>query len=224
MSSLNEMQNLRSYLVEKVNYDVEKAKKVWDFIMDYKEINPLIRRTNTQRQNGIYYILSGGVPVHESVFDYNDRDKCIGVGVVMGDKFATVSLCDAADGDEVPLTEQDNTGDPNRFHKTFWEAMADWDGQENTESMKSYLNPKIDLEEFEYIPSVAQLHLILLNINEINKALEYVGGTPLKEDCYWSSTEYSSGNSWHVSFSSGGTWYAGKCYSFTVRPSVACEL
>ena len=36
MSSLNEMQNLRSYLVEKVNYDVEKAKKVWDFIMDYK--------------------------------------------------------------------------------------------------------------------------------------------------------------------------------------------
>ena len=92
MSSLNEMQNLRSYLVEKVNYDVEKAKKVWDFIMDYKEINPLIRRTNTQRQNGIYYILSGGVPVHESVFDYNDRDKCIGVGVVMGDKFATVSM------------------------------------------------------------------------------------------------------------------------------------
>ena len=47
MSSLNELQNLRSYLVEKVNYDVEKAKKVWDFIMDYKEINPLIRRTNT---------------------------------------------------------------------------------------------------------------------------------------------------------------------------------
>lgn len=224
MSSLNEMQNLRSYLVEKVNYDVEKAKKVWDFIMDYKEINPLIRRTNTQRQNGIYYILSGGVPVHESAFDYNDRDKCIGVGVVMGGKSATVSLCDAADGDEVPLTEQDNTGDPNRFHKTFWEAMADWDGQGNTESMKSYLNPKIDLEEFEYIPSVAQLHLILLNINEINKALEYVGGTPLKEDCYWSSTESSSNFSWYVNFYSGGTWRYGKSYSYAVRPSVACEL
>ena len=227
MNNLNEMQSLRSALVKEVNYDVEKAKKVWDFVMDYKEIkpvNPLLKNASPQRQNGIYYILSGGVPVHESAFDYNDRDKCIGVGVVMGGKFATVSLCDAADGDEVPLTEQDNTGDPNRFHKTFWEAMADWDGQGNTESMKSYLNPKIDLEEFEYIPSVAQLHLILLNINEINKALEYVGGTPLKEDCYWSSTEYSSNNSWTVHFNSGSTWYTIKYYSLTVRPSVACEL
>lgn len=227
MSKLNEMQCLRSVLIKEVNYDVEKAKKVWDFVMDYKEIkpvNPLLKNESTQRQNGIYYILSGGVPVHESEFDYNDRDKCIGVGVVMGDKFATVSLCDAADGDDVALTEQDKTGDPNRFRKTFWEAMADWDGKGNTESMKSYLNPKINLEEFEYIPSVAQLHLILLNINEINKALEYVGGTPLKDNYYWSSTENSSGNSWNVSFGSGNTWNNSKYGSGAVRPSVACEL
>lgn len=227
MSKLNEMQCLRSALIKEVNYDVEKAKKVWDFVMDYKEIkpvNPLLKNESTQRQNGIYYILSGGVPVHESEFDYNDRDKCIGVGVVMGDKFATVSLCDAADGDDVALTEQDKTGDPNRFRKTFWEAMADWDGKGNTESMKSYLNPKINLEEFEYIPSVAQLHLILMNIKEINRALEYVGGTPLKDDCYWSSTEYSSGISWGVNFNSGYTWASSKCHSHTVRPSVACEL
>lgn len=227
MSKLNEMQCLRSVLIKEVNYDVEKAKKVWDFVMDYKEIkpvNPLLKNESTQRQNGIYYILSGGVPVHESEFDYNDRDKCIGVGVVMGDKFATVSLCDAADGDDVALTEQDKTGDPNRFRKTFWEAMADWDGKGNTESMKSYLNPKINLEEFEYIPSVAQLHLILLNINEINKALEYVGGTPLKDNYYWSSTESSSINSWNVNFGSGGTWINGKFFSGPVRPSVACEL
>ena len=227
MNNLNEMQSLRSALIKEVNYDVEKAKKVWDFVMDNKEIkypNLLPKNANPQRQNGIYYILSGGVPVHESEFDYNDRDKCIGVGVVMGDKFATVSLCDAANGDDVSLTEQDKTGDPNRFRKTFWEAMADWDGKGNTESMKGYLNPKIDLEEFEYIPSVAQLHLILLNINEINKALEYVGGTPLKDNCYWSSTENSSLNSWHVSFGSGYTWTISKYGSHTVRPSVACEL
>lgn len=227
MSNLNEMQSLRSALIKEVNYDVEKAKKVWDFVMDYKEIkypNLLPKNVSPQRQNGIYYILSGGVPVHESAFDYNDRDKCIGVGVVMGDKFATVSLCDAANGDDVSLTEQDKTGDPNRFRKTFWDAMADWDGKGNTESMKSYLNPKIDLEKFEYIPSVAQLHLILLNINEINKALEYVGGTPLKEDCYWSSTESSSFSSWYVGFSSGSTWYYSEYTSNAVRPSVACEL
>lgn len=90
--------------------------------------------------------------------------------------------------------------------------------------MRGYLNPQIELEGFEYIPSVAQLHLILMNIKEINQALENVGGTPLSDNCYWSSTEYSSYYSWGVGFGSGYAWSGSKCNSYTVRPSVACEL
>lgn len=164
--------------------------------------------------------------MHESVFSENEKDDCIGVGIVMGDKFATVSLNDVANGDDVALVDdsKDYSGNPERYKRSFWDAMYDWDGQGNTESMRGYLNPQIELEGFEYIPSVAQLHLILMNIKEINQALENVGGTPLSDNCYWSSTEYSSYYSWGVGFGSGYAWSGSKCNSYTVRPSVACEL
>lgn len=229
MSNLNEMQALRSNLVKDVNYDVEKAKKVWDFVIGHEETKPQIRtKENSEilRKNGIYYILSGGIPVHESMFTENKKDDCIGVGIVMGDKFATVALCDVANGDDVALVDdsKDYAGNPERYKKSFWDAIYDWDGQGNTESMRGYLNPQIELESFEYIPSVAQLHLILMNIKEINQALENVGGTPLSDNYYWSSTEGSSSSSWGVSFGSGYAWYNRECNSYTVRPSVACEL
>ena len=229
MSNLNEMQQLRSDLVKEVACDVEKAKKVWDFVIGHEETKPQIstkENSEIPRKNGIYYILAGGIPVHESVFSENEKDDCIGVGIVMGDKFATVSLNDVANGDDVALVDdsKDYSGNPERYKRSFWDAMYDWDGQGNTESMRGYLNPQIELESFEYIPSVAQLHLILMNIKEINQALENVGGTPLSDNCYWSSTEGSSNSSWYVTFSSGNAWGASKFDSNTVRPSVACEL
>lgn len=229
MSNLNEMQSLCFAIIKEVNYDVEKAKKVWDFVMDYKEtepVNPLLKTVNQQRKNGIYYILSGGIPVHKSMFTKDAKDNCIGVGVVMGDKFATVALCDVANGDDVALVDdsKDYSGNPERYKKNFWDAIYDWDGQGNTDSIRGYLNPQIELEDFEYIPSVAQLHLILMNIKEINQALENVGGTPLSDNYYWSSTEGSSSSSWYVNFYCGSAWADRKCHSGTVRPSVACEL
>ena len=102
--------------------------------------------------------------------------------------------------------------------------MADWNGEANTNDMRSALNPDINLGENEYIPSVAQLHLILLNINEINKALVEAGGDPMKEDWYWSSTEYSSNGLWGVSFDGGITYNSGKSTVSVVRPAVACEI
>lgn len=223
MNKLNEMQTLRSILAKDVNYDVEKAKKVWDFVVGHDDSQK--ESLSQQRKNGIYFIVYGGYPIHESEFDESMCNDCIGVGVLMGDKFATVSLRDANNGEDVALTNEDKTGDSSRFRQDFWEAMADWDGQGNTESMKSYLNPEINLEEYEYLPSVAQLHLILLFVNEINKALERVGGEPMRKNWYWSSTECGSLSSWFVNFSSGGTFTGGSKYSSgTVRPSVACEF
>lgn len=73
------------------------------------------------------------------------------------------------------------------------------DGEANTNDIGRALNSDINLFENEYIPSVSQLHLILLNINKINKALVEAGGTPIKRDVYWSSTE-NSGGAWCVKF------------------------
>ena len=146
----------------------------------------------------------------------------------MGDKFANVVLHDAAGGEDIALCQGDKVpcGSEQFFRRTFKEAMADWNGIASTNDMRDSLNPDINLGENEYIPSVAQLHLILLNINEVNKALVEAGGDPMKEDWYWSSTEGSSGNAWFVYFYLGYTYgtYGLKYNTGVVRPAVACEL
>lgn len=143
----------------------------------------------------------------------------------MGDKIATVALHDAADGEEVALTADERSGTPEFYHSDFFDAITDWDGEANTKDYGEALNPKIDLKEGQYIPSLAQLHLILLNIKEVNKALEAVGGSPMRKECHWSSTEYSAYGSWGVYFNSGGSYnYGGKCYTYVVRPAVALSV
>lgn len=212
MAKFNE-QEFRLLLVEKSNYDLAKAEKLYNFI-------------NETKPDGIYFILTPSNAIHESLATDEDKHNCIAVGVKMGNRFANVLLHDAAGGEEVALCQEDKVpcGSEQFFHDTFWKAMADWNGEANTNDMRSSLNPDINLGENEYIPSVAQLHLILLNINEINKALVEAGGDPMKEDWYWSSTEGSSNSAWYVAFNDGFAGNFGKNYGFGVRLAVSCEI
>ena len=222
MEKFNE-QEFRLLLVEKSNYDLEKAKKLYNFIIGE---NPKEFSINEAKPDGIYFILSPSNAIHESLATDEDKHNCIAVGVKMGDKFANVVLHNAAGGEEVALCQEDKVpcGSEQFFHDTFWKAMADWNGEANTNDMRSALNPDINLSENEHIPSVAQLHLILLNINEINKALVEAGGDPMKEDWYWSSTESSSNGAWGVSFDGGITYNSSKSTVSVVRPAVSCEI
>lgn len=222
MEKFNE-QEFRLLLVEKSNYDLAKAEKLYNFIIGK---NPKESSINEAKPDGIYFILSPSNAIHESLATDEDKHNCIAVGVKMGDKFANVVLHNAAGGEEVALCQEDKVpcGSEQFFHDTFWKAMADWNGEANTNDMRSALNPDINLSENEHIPSVAQLHLILLNINEINKALVEAGGEPMKEDWYWSSTESSSNGAWGVSFDGGITYNSSKSTVSVVRPSVACEI
>lgn len=222
MEKFNE-QEFRLLLVEKSNYDLAKAEKLYNFIIGK---NPKESSINEAKPDGIYFILSPSNAIHESLATDEDKHNCIAVGVKMGDKFANVVLHNAAGGEEVALCQEDKVpcGSEQFFHDTFWKAMADWNGEANTNDMRSALNPDINLGENEYIPSVAQLHLILLNINEINKALVEAGGDPMKEDWYWSSTESSSNGAWGVSFDGGITYNSSKSTVSVVRPAVACEI
>lgn len=63
-------------------------------------------------------------------------------------------------------------------------------------------------ENNKHIPSIDELTLAYLHKDEINAALEANGGEPLKEDdYYWSSSEFSSGNSWLLYMISGSRYY-----------------
>ena len=223
---LNEMQQLRLMLTKETNFDLTKAEKLYNFIVGNQQKVSDKHIANIAKPDGIYFILSPSNAIHESLATDEDKRNSIAVGVKMGDRFANVVLHDAAGGEEVALCQEDTVpcGSEQFFRRTFKEAMADWNGMASTNNMRDSLNPEINLGENEYIPSVAQLHLILLNINEVNKALVEAGGEPMKDDWYWSSTEISSTIAWGVYFNGGHTNHRHKNYTAVVRPAVACEI
>lgn len=219
MEQLNEKE-LRLLLIKESNYDVAKAEKLYNFIIGEQPKEPVVET----KSDGIYFILSPDKIIHESIATDEDKRNSIAVGVKMGDKFANVSLHDVIDSKEIALCDEDKVpcGSKQFFHYTFWRAMSDWNGEANTNDIRSALF--IYLCKNEYIPSVAQLHLILLNIDEINKALVEAGGEPMKEEWYWSSTEHSDKGEWAVNLFTGETKYTYKNFTNRVRTSIVCKL
>lgn len=223
---LNEMQQLRLMLTKETNFDLTKAEKLYNFIVGNQQNVSDKPIMNIDKPDGIYFILSPDNIIHESLATDEDKRNSIAVGVKMGNRFANVLLHDAASGEDIALCKEDKVpcGSEQFFHDTFWKAISDWDGEANTNDIRSALNSDINLDENEYIPSVAQLQLILLNIKEINKALAEAGGDPVQEYWYWSSTALSKDSSWIVFFNSSTTAYNHKYECNIVRPSIVCNI
>lgn len=220
-TNLTEIQKLRMVILANLDFDVEKAKKVCNFVTG-DEPTP----TTSMQQfwsDGVYYVLEGG---HLTATDDPKSivGQVIGVAVKMGERIATIALHDAANGEEIALTKDEESGTTAFYRPDFYDAITDWDGEANTKDYGDSLNPEIGLKEGQYIPSLAQLHLILLNIKEVNKALEAVGGSPMRKEWYWSSTEYSASNSWYVYFGSGYSGNHSKFGTIVVRPAVALSV
>lgn len=74
---------------------------------------------------------------------------------------------------------------------------------------------------FKSIPALAEWVAILENIEEVNEALKRAGGELLKDEYYWSSSEYAytaDSYAWVVRPSDGGMYDAyGKVNSLPVR-------
>lgn len=220
-TNLTELQKLKASIVANLNFDVDKAKKVFNFIIGNESTSA--QEMQQFWSDGVYYVLEGR---HLTATDDPKSivGQVIGVAVKMGDRIATVALHDAADGEEIALTTDTPCGSEKFFHPDFFDAITDWDGESNTKNYGDLLNPEIGLKEGQYIPSLAQLHLILLNIKEVNKALEAVGGSPMRKEWYWSSTELSAHYSWYVSFYNGVSGNYGKYLAYVVRPAVALSV
>lgn len=225
MGNLTEIQAFRAAVVGAVDFDVKKAKEVCDFVLESDQPTSTTNINVKPTSDGIYYVVNDKTLVPIENIDLIKKEAVVGVAVKAMGHVATVALHDAANGKDVALIDEDKEcpETPEAYRKSFKAAIADWDGKGNTDRLRSYLNPEIELKDNEYIPSVAQLHLILLFINEVNKALVAVGGDELQAGGHWSSSEISSNGSWYVGFNDGTTHNTGKYGYFTVRPSVACE-
>ncbi|MBQ8793853.1 MAG: hypothetical protein IJZ63_03810 [Clostridia bacterium] len=200
MNTLTEKQNLRYDLLKANNYDVKNAKACYDFVTAPE---PQQVKTANGLADGVYLIQHDDTAVLFTGQILTDTEKSLykGVGVKLGNKSLTVAMGDMTE-DEITLTQKQGG---TRFITKYHDAVADWNGKENTDDIRDILNDDILLADGEYIPSLGELYFILLHIRDINAALEAIGGKPL---CgwYWASTQYSATTAWFLSLTYGGAY------------------
>ena len=200
---LTEKQTLRYDLLKATRYEVAAAKACYEFITGSDSQTPAAPVADVI-PDGVYLVMADDKntavlyrPGMQLMAE--EISRCIGIGVKQGGRSLTVSLRDAADGDTELTTQKGGS----RFITGYHDAVADWDGEAGTADLREILHPNIKLGEKEYIPSLGQLYFILAHFREINEALNAVGGDPLQDLWYWSSTEYSATGAWFLGLDHG---------------------
>ncbi len=205
----------------------EEAQDVYDFIKTpVKDDERIVIKTEPVKLpaqpicDGVYYIYEDDTI---EFFDYEKRNapcqKVKRIGVVMGKHSLAVNLEDLP---EQTLTNAKDPGNYDGYINEYDDAVADWNGKKNTEHIKA-IGTDIELAEDEWLPSVAEWYLIFLNKRSINAAIELSGGSRIQDGWYWTSTEHSATDAWHLNLSTGGLsrWNAKVTYSVYVRPVAA---
>lgn len=197
MNNLSDRQNLRYELLKANNYDVDNAKKCYDFVAGDEPQSQSIAGT-TKLADGIY-IMYGK---HAVLFTGQEvsAQGCTGIGVNFGGKSLILATEDISDNDIELTTQQGGT----RFITNYHQAAEDMDGKAATDDIRDILN--MGISDDEYIPSLGELYFILAHFTQINAALKAVGGEPLHDDWYWSSTQYSPANAWYLYLDDGSAY------------------
>ena len=224
---MTETQEIKMQLLDKFGISdepksVEFCREAYKFLAE-GETKPATDNTVADNlADGIYYVLADGsvVPfIPDMGADGNlDGSQVKYVGIKWGGRSLKVILHDAADGEEITLTSSKDTTKYDGYKDNYLDAVADWNGKANTEHLKAIgLNKKIELAAGEYIPSLGEMYLIYLNRKALNQALELIGSDPIKDDWYWTSTEYSATYAWILNLSDGYV-------SRTAKASNACRV
>ena len=213
---LNEIQKIKMALLVMNHADVENAQKAYDFVM--AEPANQEEATQSEMADGIYLIKKTGKPV---LFAPGcNKKNCVAVGIKLGGKSIAVSLKDAADGENITLTNSEDETEYDGYINNYTDAVADWNGKANTKHLQKIgLNESIKLKAGQYIPAVGEMYLIYLHKKALNEALEAVGGEPIADDWYWTSTELSATYAWRLCLTNGYMHISPKAtYAIHVRP------
>jgi hypothetical protein len=147
-------------------------------------------------KDGVYIIYNDGG--YEPFNGKNKKDNVSKIGLVLGEKKICIGLKDKG---TYSLTNNRDDGTSGKYYDNSVAAVSDWDGEKNTEHIKS-IGTDIPLDDGEFIPSAGQIGFVNLFLKSVNEALEYVGGEEL-EGYYWTSTEYDSTYAWYLYFGDG---------------------
>lgn len=198
MCKLTNEQMLRYFIFKDCGFDEEIAKKSYDFVMGNEPEPQPESKPTTELADGIYLMYGKtAVPYTGYEVSKDGKEGCTGIGVKFGGKSLVVVLNDISDDDIELTTKQGGT----RFITDYHQAAEDMDGKAATDDIRDILN--MGIADDEYIPSLGELYFMLAHFTRINAALEAVGGEPLRNDWYWSSTQYSATNAWRLGLSDG---------------------
>ncbi|MBR1527016.1 MAG: DUF1566 domain-containing protein [Prevotella sp.] len=221
-ASMTENQKFRLELFREFKGEAQKA---YDFIMagENKQTDTEPTATNQQvkGQDGIYLVYEDGS--YKPYTGSNEKKDAKGVkyiGLVEDGHPFCIALKDLGSyqllRDGVKCPSESPFYMPREV-----DALHDWECVERTKHIQE-LGTDIPLADGEYIPALPMLVAICRNVKEINKALEFAGGTPFDMDeDYWSVTEYHSFYAWGVHFFYGGVFNHTKYTSGVVRPVAA---
>ena len=193
MCKLTNEQMLRYFIFKDCGFDEEIAKKSYDFVMGNEPEPQPESKPTTELADGIYLMYGKtAVPYTGYEVSKDGKEGCTGIGVKFGSKSLVVVLNDISDDDIELTTKQGGT----RFITDYHQAAEDMDGKAATDDIRDILN--MGISDDEYIPSLGELYFILAHFTQINAALKAVGGEPLHDDWYWSSTQYSATYAWYL--------------------------
>lgn len=211
MCKLTNEQMLRYFIFKDCGFDEEIAKKSYDFVMGNEPEPQPESKPTTELADGIY-LMYGKTAVPYTGQEVSAQG-CTGIGIKFGGKSLVLALTDISDDDVELTTQQGGT----RFITDYHRAVEDMDGKTATDDIRDILN--MGISDDEYIPSLGELYFILAYFTQINAALEAVGGEPLRNDWYWSSTQYSATNAWYLYLGNGTAYcYTKATYQRRVRP------
>lgn len=200
MEAINDAMQVRMTLLKETGYNVETAQKCWDFVRGSYEAKKQEPAT-VEIKDGIYIFQQDGFVIPYTGEKTITFDEVTYIGIVQGSHSVAISLHDVSE-DEITLTSKKDDG-KGRYIDSYMDAVQDWQGKKNTEHLQAVgLNPAIQLKDGEYIPTLAELYLICLNLKAINAAMRFVGGQELA-GWYWSSTESSATNAWYLYLTDG---------------------
>lgn len=153
-------------------------------------------------KDGVYLVTKDNrlVP-YGNPADYEGR-KFVGVALKVGDMTIRIGLKDQVDVTLTNKADDGQTGSPCYCDDWDNARVARPDGKADTEHIKA-VGTDIELAPDEYIPSLFELYQMYIWKAILNGALEFIGGDPLEDEWYWSSTEYSSTHAWTLTFYSG---------------------
>ena len=147
-------------------------------------------------ENGVYLVYKDGEYVKFS--DKQPKDNVAFIGLAYDGHTFGVHLCGSKGRYPLISRERGYAPKDDLCVENEWDALMEWDFVKHTRHIQE-IGTDIPLEEGEYLPTPANLMVMLHYQNVINDALKYVDGNQIDfSDIFWSCLRSSALGAWYA--------------------------